>query len=245
MKYKIILVLFFLSFCLSYSFCEQKKIFYISDNLHLSGIFDTQYTDMLQEKLEDFYGKGSVSIDKFSRFDINTTESFEIINSTIKSNVPKAVILMVGEANYYNLYGFSNFVSGDKKTINQGKQKTALELNQDIANIYGVKTKFLNNIVNAAYKQIINLSDGYKPKVIPEFYALEDSFIKEDNLLSTMETYNDYTDFSSEIGWNLAIAYLKDNNKKDAKIPEEKRHLSASNIAAIANIYKNEETDED
>ena len=34
--------------------------------------------------------------------------------------------------------------------------------------------------------------------------------------LSTMETYNDYTDYSAEIGWNLAIAYLKDNNRKDA-----------------------------
>ena len=34
--------------------------------------------------------------------------------------------------------------------------------------------------------------------------------------LSIMETYNDYTDHSAEIGWNLAIAYLKDNNKKEA-----------------------------
>ena len=34
--------------------------------------------------------------------------------------------------------------------------------------------------------------------------------------LSTMESYNDYTDYSTEIGWNLAIAYLKDNNKKEA-----------------------------
>ena len=40
--------------------------------------------------------------------------------------------------------------------------------------------------------------------------------------LSTMETYNDYTDYSSEIGWNLAIAYLKDNNKKDASVVLEK-----------------------
>lgn len=36
--------------------------------------------------------------------------------------------------------------------------------------------------------------------------------------LSTMETYNDYTDYSAEIGWNLAIGYLKDNDKKNAKI---------------------------
>ena len=34
--------------------------------------------------------------------------------------------------------------------------------------------------------------------------------------LSIMETYNDYTDHSAEIGWNLAIAYLKDNDKKGA-----------------------------
>ena len=34
--------------------------------------------------------------------------------------------------------------------------------------------------------------------------------------LSTMESYNDYTDYSAEIGWNLAIAYLKFNDKKGA-----------------------------
>jgi hypothetical protein len=34
--------------------------------------------------------------------------------------------------------------------------------------------------------------------------------------VSTLETYNDYTDYSAEIGWNLAIAYLKDNNRRDA-----------------------------
>lgn len=35
--------------------------------------------------------------------------------------------------------------------------------------------------------------------------------------LSTMETYNDYTDYMPIIGWNLAIAYLKDNDKDDAR----------------------------
>lgn len=32
-----------------------------------------------------------------------------------------------------------------------------------------------------------------------------------------METANYYTDYSANIGWRHAIAYLKDNNKKDAK----------------------------
>ena len=40
--------------------------------------------------------------------------------------------------------------------------------------------------------------------------------------LSTQETYNDYTDFAPEIGWNLAIGYLKDNKRKQAKATLEK-----------------------
>lgn len=35
--------------------------------------------------------------------------------------------------------------------------------------------------------------------------------------ISNMETANDYTDCSVKIGWYLAIAYLKNNNKEEAK----------------------------
>lgn len=35
--------------------------------------------------------------------------------------------------------------------------------------------------------------------------------------LSVMKTYNDYTNEAPYIGWNLAIAYLKDNDKEEAK----------------------------
>lgn len=40
--------------------------------------------------------------------------------------------------------------------------------------------------------------------------------------VSTMEAYNDYTDFAPEIGWALATGYLKDNNINDAKVVLEK-----------------------
>lgn len=40
--------------------------------------------------------------------------------------------------------------------------------------------------------------------------------------VSTMETYNDYTNYASELGWALATGYLKDNNKADAKAVLEK-----------------------
>ena len=36
--------------------------------------------------------------------------------------------------------------------------------------------------------------------------------------LSKMETYNDYTEYANDIGWNLAIGYLKNNDKKNAII---------------------------
>ncbi len=51
--------------------------------------------------------------------------------------------------------------------------------------------------------------------------------------LSTMDTYNDYTNYSAEIGWNLAIAYLKDNNKIDAKIVLDKLIATSEDGSAI------------
>ena len=40
--------------------------------------------------------------------------------------------------------------------------------------------------------------------------------------MSTKDTYNDYTDFAPEIGWNLAIGHLKNNDRKQAKAVLEK-----------------------
>ena len=40
--------------------------------------------------------------------------------------------------------------------------------------------------------------------------------------LSAQDAYNDYTDFAPEIGWNLAIGHLKNNDRKQAKAVLEK-----------------------
>ena len=206
MKFKIFLVLFFVTCCLSYSFADKKSIFYVSDNIHMSEKFDNQYVNKLKSFLEDKYGKDSIDIIKFSRFDINTTESFELINSSIKQTVPNAVILMIGEANYYNIYGFSNFMSGNKKIIsNKQETKDLFEINKEMASIYGKNTKFINNIFNVAYKQLINTQDKYNPKVIPDFYALEDSFKVDNNLISVIESY--------KYSWEL----MKDNEFDKAR----------------------------
>ncbi len=51
--------------------------------------------------------------------------------------------------------------------------------------------------------------------------------------LSTQETYNDYTDFAPEIGWNLAIGHLKSNDRKQAKAVLEKLTTIAPSGTAI------------
>lgn len=51
--------------------------------------------------------------------------------------------------------------------------------------------------------------------------------------LSTQETYNDYTDFAPEIGWNLSIAHLKNNDRKQAKAVLEKLTTVAPAGSAI------------
>lgn len=56
--------------------------------------------------------------------------------------------------------------------------------------------------------------------------------------LSTQETYNDYTEFAPEIGWNLAIGYLKDNNRKQAKATLEKLVKVAPEGTAIGDMAK-------
>ena len=53
--------------------------------------------------------------------------------------------------------------------------------------------------------------------------------------LSTMDTYNDYTDYAPQIGWNLAIAYLKDNDKGNAIAVLTKLEGIAEDGTAIKN----------
>ena len=70
-----------------------------------------------------------------------------------------------------------------------------------------------------AEKKLLNLFNNVKDN------KKKDETIHELTLcweLSTMDTYNDYTDYSAEIGWNLAIAHLKNNDKKEAQEVLEK-----------------------
>ena len=56
--------------------------------------------------------------------------------------------------------------------------------------------------------------------------------------VSTLDTYNDYTNHALEIGWALATGYLKDNNKEDAKVVLEKIVITSEQSSAISEKAK-------
>lgn len=73
-----------------------------------------------------------------------------------------------------------------------------------------------------------NIARGDESKVVNELQELKQNISLGQDLentihrleilweLSLMETYNDYTDFAPELGWNLAVAHLKNNDRKAA-----------------------------
>lgn len=54
--------------------------------------------------------------------------------------------------------------------------------------------------------------------------------------LSKSDTYNDYTTYEPYIGWNLAIAYLRNNDKKEAKCVLETLKTTCENDAVKGEV---------
>ena len=54
--------------------------------------------------------------------------------------------------------------------------------------------------------------------------------------LAQSDTYNDYTTYELYIGWNLAIAYLRNNEKKEAKSVLKQMQLNLPEGTAMGNI---------
>lgn len=56
--------------------------------------------------------------------------------------------------------------------------------------------------------------------------------------LAQSDTYNDYTTYEPYIGWNLAIAYLRNNDKKEAKEVLKEMQVSYPEGTAIGDKIK-------
>lgn len=130
-------------------------------------------------------------------------------------------------------------------TLDQNKRTKMVSLNKKFASILSIaasllfvvyfgfqyydysKTTSLGEQFASPYDTSITRGDE-QPAIEAEIHGLIDNVYNNKNLdsslkrlavlweVSTLETYNDYTDYAPEIGWALATGYLKDNNKSDA-----------------------------
>ena len=130
-------------------------------------------------------------------------------------------------------------------TLDQNKQTKTISLNKKFASILSIaasllfvvyfgfqyydynKTTSLGEQFASPYDTSIARGDE-QPAIEAEVHGLIDNVYNNKDLdsslkrlavlweVSTLETYNDYTDYAPEIGWALATGYLKDNNKAGA-----------------------------
>lgn len=210
MNFKKILILFFLVSFTSSIFAE-KSILYISDSVYLSDSFNTKYMDMLESLAEDDYGKNEIKINKFSKFDMNTTQCIELCDMLYNQKHYDAVVLMVGNSNYHNLYGFSSYINNknkDKSVIIK-TPRNIYEINNEMLKLYAfTKKSTLTKLISSVYKSIIGstANETFIPEVVPSFYVLNNNFNIDNNLFATIQTYSH--------AWKL----IKEEKYNDAKI---------------------------
>jgi hypothetical protein len=111
------------------------------------------------------------------------------------------ILLTVG----YHFYGRS-------QTIGLGQQYAYVFSTETETLIRGEEHEEVVNKLNVLFDNAANGKDlNNTIKQLDELWALSKS-----------NTYNDYITYEPFIGWNLAIAYLRNNDKKEArKILEE------------------------
>ena len=213
MKFKFLFILSFLLLFTVYVFAD-KSILYITDNTHMSDVFNTKCVDMLQSLADDDYGKGQVNIVNVSKFDMNTTQCLELFDTLYSKKHQDAIMLMIGDSNYHNLYGFSSYIKDrDKdKPIIIKPLKNIYEINNEMLKKYApTKKSTLTKIVGNVYNTLLGAGKDviFEPKVIPNFQALNKDFTVDDNIIASMSIYVYAWDLIRKAKYYEAISFLQ------------------------------------
>ncbi|MCL2144680.1 MAG: tetratricopeptide repeat protein [Endomicrobia bacterium] len=227
---------------------KQKKteIFCVGDSIVLGNKGSYIYSDLLQMLFDKKYGTSRVSVYNYSFFDMNTTQCLRLITDLLSkpdSNT-EFIVIMAGEANYYNLSGFTDhlFSIGLYKPqnafISENDIDSVKKLNTGVASIYNSPAAYskkasLYYAFSSAYRSIAGSSPkevgGYVPKVIPSFLALS-----EDNLRNA-----DHVSFGSR--YKMAWGFINAGKFKEAEavLKEMLRNkpLDSSLYYALGSLY--------
>ncbi len=236
MKFKILFVLGMSLFLSNIVFAE-KSILYISDNTHISNYFNTKYIDMLQNLIDKDYVQDNVSVNNLSRFDINTTQCLELFDTMYKRGHQDSIILMIGDSNYHNLYGFSKYIKNRdiNRTIKIKYPKNVYEINNEMLRAYAkTKKNTLTRIVSVVYNTLMGTGhkNFFEPKVVPNFYVLNNSFVKDNNFKATIEAYR--------YAWTLIRDKKYDEAKNFLKSVLEKKPSQSLLYYALGSVYLSE-----
>ena len=188
MKFKIFLLLPF--FILAQCVFAEKSILFITDNISVSDSFNTKYIKTLQNFIDKDFRKNKIVLKDFSKFDINTTQCIELCKILNKKNNSEAIILMIGLSNYHNLYGFSSYMKsiGNLRHTVEKSNIDIFEINNKMSSLYASTKETLFSMM---YKKIMGQKSTkvFRPKVIPKFYALDNNFNINKNILISIEIY--------------------------------------------------------
>ena len=239
MNFKKIFILCFMILVFPLSVVSADDvILYISDH-DPDNDFNKRYSNTLQSFISRERKNKKIKIEKFLGFDINTTESMELFMMFNRKKIPKALILMVGESNYYNVYGFSKFMKARQSSVedtDDRNKKDIFEINSEMAKIYEpYKKKDVNPSIEAAYKAVMPAQSNnvFRPKVIPEFYALKEGFsVGQENIASAVYLYKH--------SWDLIRNKEFERAKEFLEGILEKENVPAMFYYAMASAYLDE-----
>lgn len=180
-------------FCAVYGAPRERKtdIFCVGDSIVLGNKGIYVYSDMLQLLFDKEYGSNKVSVYNYSFFDMNTTQCMKLVTDLLSKpdNKTEFIVIMAGEANYYNLNGFTEYLTAEglykrqHAFIDKTDVDAVKKLNTGVASMYNSPAAHsdkasLHYAFSIAYRSIAGSSpkriDGYIPKIIPSFLVLDD-----------------------------------------------------------------------
>ena len=244
MKFKILLVSVMLFFVCGAVFAE-KSVWYINDNTHTSKQFNEKYVDILQSLMDKGFGINNVNVSNYSKSDMNTSQCLELFDRVYKysKNHQDVVVLMIGDSNYHNLYGFLKFIKNREpkdanETVKIKEHKNIYEINSEMLKLYaGTKDNTLTKIIGVVYDSLMETGkkQTFKPKVVPHFYALNSSFVIDNNLMATLETYR--------YAWELIKTQKYDEAKTFLNSILEKKPSQSMLYYALGSAYLSEKSE--
>lgn len=235
--------------CLVYGAGKQKRIgiFCIGDSIVLGNKGAYVYSDILQLLFDKEYGSGKVSVYNYSFFDMNTSQCLKLAGDLLSApdNKTEFIVIMAGEANHYNLNGYTDYLSSQGLYVPQSAFiegsdiDSVKKLNTGVASMYNSPAAYsdkacLQYAFSAAYRSIAGSSPkkigGYVPKIIPSFMILAQEDAEKPIPAASFKTkYKLVWDFAGSQKYKEAQNLLKEMLRG--------RPLDSSLYYALGSVY--------